>query len=261
MICSQEMFADANFIARLYPSYFERDDVIDENIPFLHQIKSDFKSLYDLVNIYSQNQVKTEEIVKISVVGSFSCGKSSFINSILGDDVAPVEITPKTHGITRFLYGESEEYRADNKVITKVEYQRRVQGKSDNTRRFSISYPCDRLKKIELIDSPGFNSVSGKSNKDELSKSDNSLCEKVVVIADVVFFLVNITEGTIKENECEWLNKISEKNNNSLIYIILTWVDKKTKEERKTVLESIKKTCEQKKNKSKRGIVIFVCNK
>lgn len=254
LIHPQEFVDDANFILNFYPLDFKENTIVDKNIPFMHQIKSDVECLQNLLKKISKNTVEIEKKIKIAVVGSFSCGKSSFINSILEDTVAPVEINPLTHGITRFVYGETEMYFADNKPIKKKEYQRKIQEENCNTRYFSISYPCDKLKEIELIDSPGKSSVSGEKDKIELSKSDDSLCEEAVDTADVVFFLQDIRNGSMEGSNLEWLNKIRIKNKDKPIYIILTWVDKRSKEERGQILKKIK---EETKNLDINGFFLY----
>ena len=192
----------------------------------------------------------SEENIKVAVVGAFSCGKSTFINSILGDQVAPVEITPKTHGVTSFLFGEKETYDADGKTITREEYQEQVQDGENQVKHFIVNYPCERLKLLEFIDSPGFGSVSGKD--EEVAKKDTALSEEAVNRADVVFFLTNITEGVIQGDALARLESICQQNENAVnphrrIYVILTWADKKAPKERQNVQQSIQKLCSEHK--------------
>ena len=191
--------------------------------------------------------------LKIAVVGSFSCGKSSFINSILEDEVAPVEIKPMTHGVTSFIYGETEKYDADGKEISREEYQKFVQDADNDTQHFIVSYPCERLKKLEFMDSPGFGSVSdGDEEQDEKAAArDNKLSDDSIARADVVFFLSNITEGVIPNDAFKRLKDICKpegaSNPNRRIYIILTWADRKTASQREDIRNSIIELCQSEK--------------
>ena len=191
--------------------------------------------------------------LKIAVVGSFSCGKSSFINSILEDEVAPVEIKPMTHGVTSFIYGETEKYDADGKEISREEYQKFVQDADNDTQHFIVSYPCERLKKLEFMDSPGFGSVSdGDEEQDEkAAERDNKLSDDSIARADVVFFLSNITEGVIPNDAFKRLKDICKpegaSNPNRRIYIILTWADRKTASQREDIRNSIIELCQSEK--------------
>lgn len=190
-----------------------------------------------------------EENLKVAVVGAFSCGKSAFINSILEDKVAPSEITPMTHGITSFIYGEKEIYKADDELVTREEYQSKVQDKSEKVKHFIIEYPCPRLKDFEFMDSPGFGSVSDNDNK--TAQEDTELSEEAVQCADVVFFLNCITEGIIKGDAMERLKEISRndkaKNPHRRIFVVLTWADKKGPSARETIRNSIINLCEENK--------------
>lgn len=51
----------------------------------------------------SQNQ----GIVDIAVMGQFKAGKSSFLNSLIGEEVLPVDVLPATAVITRLGHGET----------------------------------------------------------------------------------------------------------------------------------------------------------
>ena len=190
-----------------------------------------------------------EENLKVAVVGSFSCGKSTFINSILDDNVAPSEITPMTHGLTSFIYGEKELYRADNEIVSREEYQKKVQDKEETVKHFIIEYPCQQLKEFEFMDSPGFASVSTNDNK--TATEDTALSEEAVQRADVVFFLNNITEGTISGDAMERLKAISRndaaENPHRRIFVILTWADRKPPKARETIRTNIINLCEDNK--------------
>ncbi len=214
------------------------------------------KQMERLDNIQSATETRSgnfhempEENLKVAVVGAFSCGKSAFINSILEDKVAPSEITPMTHGITSFIYGEQELYKADDELVTREEYQSKVQDKEEKVKHFIIEYPCPRLKDFEFMDSPGFGSVSDNENK--TAQEDTELSEEAVQCADVVFFLNNITEGIIKGDAMERLKEISrnDKANNPhrRIFVVLTWADKKGPSARETIRNSIIKLCEDNK--------------
>ena len=194
------------------------------------------------------------ENLKIAVVGSFSCGKSSFINSILEDEVAPVEIKPMTHGVTSFVYGEEEKYDADGKAITRKQYQEFVQDAKNETQHFIVHYPCERLKKLEFMDSPGFGSVSkgDEAQSEQTAERDNQLSDESIARADVVFFLSNITEGVIPHDAFKRLKDICDPkdgaaNPNRRIYIILTWGDRKTASQREDIRNSIVSLCESEK--------------
>ena len=46
--------------------------------------------------------------IDVAVMGQFKAGKSSFLNSLLGQDVLPVGAIPVTTAITRLQYGNRE---------------------------------------------------------------------------------------------------------------------------------------------------------
>ena len=47
-----------------------------------------------------------EQLIDVAILGQFKAGKSSFINSLIGQDVLPVGVIPVTTVITRLLHGD-----------------------------------------------------------------------------------------------------------------------------------------------------------
>ena len=103
----------------------------------------------------------------VTVMGEFSSGKSSFVNAFIGADVAPTGITPTTatinvvrHGRERrgllvYLDGHTEEVEWDDLFD-------RLRGLGETARsiaRVEIMLPLDILERVNLVDTPGLNSI------------------------------------------------------------------------------------------------------
>ena len=56
----------------------------------------------------AQNLLKQNPPIDVAILGQFKAGKSSFINSLLGQDILPVGVIPVTTTITRLQYGDAE---------------------------------------------------------------------------------------------------------------------------------------------------------
>ncbi len=222
---------------------FFKHDFIKET--FLYQkyynefknIENDFQELF-----------KTEDnaILKIAVVGSFSCGKSSFINSIVGEDITPVSINPTTHFITTFAYGNEIVIKnAKGEAITKEQYQTMVKNvKSEGNEEFYIYYPCEKLKSIEILDTPGTDSVE---QDEKIRERDTKLSEKASKRADIIFYLFEMGEGTLNASSLENIKKIKQDGKNKELYIICNKSDQKALNERLRVYEDVKKLLEEEK--------------
>ncbi len=194
---------------------------------------------------------KESATVKIAVVGSFSCGKSSFINSIIGEDITPVAINRTTCFITTFSYGEKVIIKNSKGIeIGKKEYKEMVINDKLEGNEFYISYPCEKLKSIEILDTPGSNSVQKDNNS---AKKDTDLSKEASKRADIIFYLPDIADGTLDASSLKDIKEIKQQEDTKKdIYIIFTQSDKKSPNERVRVYESVKKLLE--KNK------IDVCN-
>ena len=107
------------------------------------------------------------------IMGEFSTGKSTFINAIVGKEIAAVGALPTTAVITKLCYGEEDKitiYFKDgkSKVYGQEEFAQ-ITSETDDSKykkiRKNIKYveramPMDILEYISLIDSPGLNALN-----------------------------------------------------------------------------------------------------
>lgn len=151
--------------------------------------KEEFEKLYDKINFFHEEKIEIEDFEKtiksrtrplrIGFVGGFSTGKSSIINSLIGEDLLGVKLEPATAQITELSYGEKFEiievtqdedyfYYED---VTVEEYQKsstnRV-NKIKNLSHYIIKHPSKNLSRFTIVDTPGFSSTSKED--DELTK-------------------------------------------------------------------------------------------
>jgi GTPase SAR1 family protein len=185
----------------IYEGLFAESHVRTEMIKHAHQL-----SHIALQFLQQQNGSLENERIRVAVIGDFSSGKSSFINSLLGQEICPVNVAPSTSSITTFKYGDHESIfqigdsekleKRQQREISREEYEQLVthQGKekkkSDATRlEFEIHYPFDGFRDIELYDTPGFNNA--ENNQDEL------ITLRKCRSADVILFVFDINKGDL----------------------------------------------------------------
>jgi GTP-binding protein EngB required for normal cell division/tetratricopeptide (TPR) repeat protein len=103
----------------------------------------------------------------IAVMGEFNAGKSSFVNALCGAEVAPVGVTPTTATINvvrfgppggRVLYhdGRAEDLPAEG-VAAFLNGLDAEQAAA--VRMVEIFFPLDVLRRVEIVDTPGLNSL------------------------------------------------------------------------------------------------------
>ena len=174
--------------------------------------------------------------VEVGVIGSFTSGKSTFINSLFGKSICPMAVKPTTSSITKFYYGEREKITIDGKEISYGEYKKlsqHLKNSSKDTKTYYIeyAYPFDRLNSIVLYDTPGFNN--------NLNKNDEIVTMRALDSVDVIFFLIDISKGSVDDSSLERLKKLKDKR----IYCILNKSDLKSSD----AITKIRKEIESKK--------------
>jgi len=170
--------------------------------------------------------------VEVGVIGSFSSGKSTFINSLFGKPICPMAVRPTTSSITKFYYGYKEKITIDGKEITKEEYHNLSQhqkgnGKDTKTSYIQYAYPFERLNSIIIYDTPGFNN--------NLNSNDTKVTMKTLNSVDVILFIVDISKGEIDMSSIERLKGLKDKR----VYCILNKSDLKSNKAISKIREKI----------------------
>lgn len=132
-----------------------------------------------------------ENLFSIVFIGEFSTGKSSIINTLLGQEVLPEGITPTTDQITVIKYGDQRLESIDN--------GNRV-----------VSIPEDRLKGILLVDTPGTNVTIEQHQK---------LTEEFIPKADIVFFTIG-AERAVTGSETKLIEFIKEEWLKNIVFVL-----------------------------------------
>jgi GTP-binding protein EngB required for normal cell division len=106
-----------------------------------------------------------ERPLRLAVVGEFNAGKSTFLNALLGEDVAPTGVLPTTAALHWVAWAPDAFARvlvegAPDRVVLHRDLKatlRELGGESARVRRVFIYAPIERLKRVEVLDTPGFN--------------------------------------------------------------------------------------------------------
>jgi len=108
--------------------------------------------------------------VRVAIVGEFNAGKSTFINALIGADVAPTGVLPTTATLHHLRYATDPIARvhlnratADasaslERIVPVSELRATLMSTQPGTvRRVEILLPIASLTRVEVIDTPGFN--------------------------------------------------------------------------------------------------------
>lgn len=171
-----------------------------------------YKNLYlnylsNVRNILKESDIlvkeikKSEEVIKsyeliIPIIGSFSAGKSTLINSFLNENYLLVGITPETSIATELRYTDENErieiIKADNTLetysINEIEKIKKYSEKSYYVKIYLKNKNLKEIAPIVLVDMPGFNSP--------LELHSQSIV-KYISKGSYYIILINIEDGTL----------------------------------------------------------------
>ncbi|HIP12805.1 MAG TPA: hypothetical protein EYG73_08825 [Arcobacter sp.] len=173
----------------------------------LTQIKIDSEVKRNFNLQHRKDTIKKIELL-IPIIGAFSAGKSSLLNSFLGKNYLPVKLTPETALATELRYS-NEEYieaiKADNSIqkfaideiveITKVSHEFKF------LRMFINNQKLKEIEPLILVDMPGFESPLDLHNQ-AIMEYINRGVHYIV--------LTSVEDGTITRSMVRQLTDIKE---------------------------------------------------
>ncbi len=158
---------------------------------------------------------RLREPVRIAVVGRVKAGKSTMVNALLGQRVAPTDVSECTRLVTWFHYGHPQ--RLVVEMVDGRMLERQLDEGSVLPTELNVPFDqvaClhaylanDTLKKMTLIDTPGLGSVHPDYSASteqllEASRSSAAAADR----ADAVVFLMN---QVVLEDEMAMLGSLS----------------------------------------------------
>jgi len=154
-----------------------------------------------------EDSIKNAELL-IPVVGAFSSGKSSLINSLIGNSILPVGLTPETSLATEIRFSEKEfveavknDSESDNYSIEELNI---ISEKAHLYKHLKVFINNEIIKKIEpliLVDMPGFNSPLDLHNQaimQYINKGSHYI------------FITSVEDGTLTRSMIRQLSDILE---------------------------------------------------
>ena len=136
-----------NFAHRLYDTQLFNDEA---------------KALWKISN-------EAERPLLVLVMGEFKTGKSTFINTLLKEDILTTDVAPATAVVTlltfgkektatiHYLDGTEEKYDIEKLSEITAEGDASKEELRDRIEFVELTYPNEMLKKIEIVDTPGLN--------------------------------------------------------------------------------------------------------
>jgi GTP-binding protein EngB required for normal cell division len=110
----------------------------------------------------------------VAVMGEFNAGKSSFVNALVGEEVAPTGVTPTTatvnvlrHGEVagaRVLYHDGTTRELDAAGVSPF-LRELDDARAATVRVVEIFHPLEALRRVEIVDTPGLNSIRPEHEK------------------------------------------------------------------------------------------------
>ena len=178
--------------------------------------------------------------IKVAIVGDFNAGKSSFINSLLGDKLCPERADPTTSYVTTFTYGAEEKITRHHlkqkaTLLSREQYTHQVQAGTAKSKgsaplRFTFQLPHTLLRGIELLDTPGFNNPR--------NKNDSKITADVMKDADAFIYILDAVVGAIASSGLESIKRIPKE---ARAFLLINKADTKSAEGLAKIKTDIKK--------------------
>lgn len=171
----------------------------------LSEEKSDLRELREELEAY---------VPKVAVIGEFSTGKSTLINSFLAANLLPCSYIPTTKFITEIKYGNNNYILADGERKEATKENLEVID-TIHSKKIEIFLNKQFLKKYSFIDTPGTNDPSSFSD---------DIVFSLVGEADIVLFVMNANQA-LKNTEKQFISKLIREKDIGKFFFVINWAD------------------------------------
>jgi GTPase Era involved in 16S rRNA processing len=173
-----------------------------------------------------------EQLIGKSIValgGSFSSGKSSFLNSLMKKSILPSEIDPSTSVPAYIVNGEDTKIYGINVFDSKIEMglkdikaishgfgEEIDENQNVTSEEVTLGHilesiflvtPLQTYKNIAFLDTPGYSKPDTTAYS---SKTDEKIARVQLNSSDYILWFVKIDDGTIKDDDINFINTLKK---------------------------------------------------
>lgn len=185
--------------------------------------------------------VERSRPVRVAIVGEFNAGKSTFINAVIGADVAPTGVLPTTATLHHLRYAPDPFARIQFHPDAPSEVKERIVPSSELraalksadaewVRRVEILQPIASLTRVEILDTPGFNAPDTRHTEAARSAFEE---------ADAAIWLLDAAQP-FKQTERRVLDEA--KTSNLPMQILVNKADRLTSEDLSRVMSTVRES-------------------
>ncbi|MFA7097180.1 MAG: dynamin family protein [Gammaproteobacteria bacterium] len=182
----------------------------------------------------------------IGVGGAFSSGKSKLLNTIIGENLLPINIAPSTVVPTFIIHSPQEEVGVINifnvrnrmsiKDFASISYEftdeHHIEIRHLIKRAF-ISSSKMAFENLTLLDTPGYSKADSNCYSE---RTDEAVAMEQLRTTDYVIWVMDIENGTLKQADIEFLQKLIL---NKPILMVLSKAEKLNPEEVENVRQEV----------------------
>lgn len=158
------------------------------------ELYADDPEAMDILDAYDQ---RMREPLRLALAGIVKAGKSTLLNALIGEQIAPTDAGECTRTITWYRYGRTPKITVHLHEGEPVRMPvRRVDGrlsldlgkrKADEVAWIDIEWPSEHLRQTVLIDTPGIASLSTQTSQ---RSTDFFLPQDAPSVADAIVYLL-----------------------------------------------------------------------
>ena len=161
---------------------------------YAHELAARTPELWPLVVPAARALEAYDRPLLVAVMGEFNAGKSSFVNALCGEEIAPVGVTPTTATINILRHGPMggrasyhDGHVRDLDAPSVAPFLRGLGvEEAAAIRVVEIFYPLEVLRRVEVVDTPGLNS---------LRPEHESVARDFLVDADAIVWLFAVGQA------------------------------------------------------------------
>ncbi len=204
----------------------------------ISRIARDLGALDVLTGIATLAETRARPI-RMAIVGEFNAGKSTFINALIGEDVAPTGVLPTTATLHHLRYAQDRIARIhldgtgapgsgpSERIVGFTDLKRAIKESGDHVVSVELLAPLPSLTRAEVIDTPGFNAPDAR----HATAARTSFQE-----ADIVLWILDAAQA-LKATEGAILKELQH--DGIPIQVFVNKADRLTPDERGRVLTVI----------------------